>query len=75
MRTTLSIDDDVMAAVREVAEAHGSPLGRVVSDLLRRGLHPEPRVVTAADGFPVITVPEGARPLTDDQVADALASP
>ncbi len=74
MRTTLSIDDDVMIAVREVADAHGSPWAAWSRTCCAEACT-RSRVVTAADGFPVITVPDGARALTDDQVADALASP
>lgn len=38
MRTTLSIDDDVLAAARERARRTGRPLGAVISDLARRSL-------------------------------------
>jgi hypothetical protein len=38
MRTTLSIDDDVLAAARERARREGRPLGDVISDLVRQAL-------------------------------------
>jgi len=38
MRTTLSIDDDVLAAARERSRREGRPLGAVISDLARRAL-------------------------------------
>lgn len=38
MRTTLTIDDDVLQAVRERAESSGKPLGKVMSDLARKSL-------------------------------------
>lgn len=38
MRTTLAIDDDVLAAARERAAREGRSLGEVVSALARRGL-------------------------------------
>lgn len=75
MRTTLSVDDDVLAAVREIADTHGVPLGAAVSDLLRRALRPTSRLATGADGLPVITVPDGARTITDEDVARALSEP
>ncbi len=75
MRTTLSVDDDVLLAVREIADAHGVPLGTAVSDLLRRALRPTPRVTTGEDGLPVITVSDEARPITGEDVARALAEP
>ena len=38
MRTTLSLDDDVVEAARCLAEAEHIPLGRAVSTLARRGM-------------------------------------
>jgi hypothetical protein len=38
MRTTLDIDDDVLVAARELAEAEKRTMGRVISDLVRRAL-------------------------------------
>ena len=37
MRTTLKIDDDVLAAARELAERNGCTLGKAVSELARKG--------------------------------------
>ncbi len=38
MRTTLDIDDDLMAAAKELAQREGSSAGKVVSRLLRQSL-------------------------------------
>lgn len=38
MRTTLSIDDDVLMAARERARRTGRPLGEVISELARKAL-------------------------------------
>jgi hypothetical protein len=38
MRTTLDIDEDVLAAARELARADGRTMGEVISDLARRAL-------------------------------------
>lgn len=38
MRTTLDIDDDVLQAAKELAARGKSTAGRVISDLVRRGL-------------------------------------
>jgi hypothetical protein len=38
MRTTLSIDDDVLFAAKSIALREGRSLGEVVSDLARRSL-------------------------------------
>ena len=38
MRTTLDIDEDVLAAAKELARAEGRTMGEVISDLARKGL-------------------------------------
>lgn len=38
MRTTLSIDDDVLFAAKSLARREGRALGEVISDLARRAL-------------------------------------
>ncbi|MCL2424391.1 MAG: antitoxin [Micrococcales bacterium] len=38
MRTTLTIDGDVLAAARDLSRAQGVSIGQVISDLARRGL-------------------------------------
>ena len=38
MRTTLDIDDDLLAAAKELARREGRSAGQVVSGLLRRSL-------------------------------------
>jgi Arc/MetJ family transcription regulator len=38
MRTTLDLDDDVLAAAKEMARQQGQSTGTVVSGLLRRAL-------------------------------------
>ena len=70
MRTTLDIDDDVMAAVRELARGEGRSIGAVVSDLARRGL--TPARVSRQHGRPVIRSPAGAAPITPEVVRRAL---
>jgi hypothetical protein len=38
MRTTLSIDSDVLSAARDLAKAERRTVGAVISDMARRGL-------------------------------------
>jgi hypothetical protein len=38
VRTTLDIDDDILQAAKELASARRLTIGKVVSDLARRGL-------------------------------------
>lgn len=38
MRTTLDIDDDILAAAKDLAKVEGKTMGQVISDLARKGL-------------------------------------
>ena len=38
MRTTLDLDDDILAAARSIAAARKETMGKVVSDLVRQSL-------------------------------------
>ena len=38
MRTTLDIDDDVLAAAKDLAKAEGKTVGTIISELVRREL-------------------------------------
>lgn len=71
MRTTLSIDDDVLDAARSLSEAAGRSLGEVISELARRGLAPRPEEAVEK-GFPVFSVSPGAKPITLEMVQKAL---
>ena len=64
MRTTLTIDDDLLAAARNLAHAKSESVGRVLSDLARRGLSATTRVGKRGKGtFPVFRVSPGAKPI------------
>ena len=43
MRTTLTLDDDIAAALKEQARLLDKPFRQVVNDALRRGMSPAPR--------------------------------
>jgi hypothetical protein len=62
MRTTLDIADDVLLAVKDLAQRQGSSAGAVISELARRGLHatPPPR---NSRGKPSALQALGIRPL------------
>lgn len=70
MRTTLDLDDDVVAAARELARASGRSLGATMSELARRGL--TPAAVEVEGDLPVIRVPAGSPPITPEMVRRAL---
>lgn len=73
MRTTLSIDDDVLEVARCMAEAQRIPLGQVISNLARKSI-PEIRLRTAPDGLPVFDIdPDDFPRITSEDVANILA--
>jgi len=67
MRTTLTLDPDIMSAARQIAAAKSKTIGEVVSDLARRGLEARVQVDTRR-GFPIFQVPKGAAHLTPEDV-------
>jgi hypothetical protein len=61
MRTTVSLDHDVYEAAMHLSRVSGERLGRVLSDLARRGLmQNSPAPVKGKRRFPVFAVPAGA---------------
>lgn len=54
MRTTLAIDDDVLAAARKIADQHGQTIGEVVSDLARQSLR-RPSGDKERNGVPLLS--------------------
>ena len=70
MRTTLDLDEDVVAAARELAADKGTSIGSVISELARRGL--TPAQIEVDGDLPVIRVPAGAPPITPEMVRRAL---
>jgi hypothetical protein len=67
MRTTLTIDADILSAARQIAAAKSKSIGEVISELARRGLEARAKVTTR-QGFPVFPLAPGAPPLTPDDV-------
>ncbi len=70
MRTTLTIDDDVLAAARSLAESERKSVGQVISDLARSGLAPHLEIAVEA-GVPVFRVSPDVAPLTPEMVRRA----
>lgn len=52
MRTTLTIDDDVLSAARAIARRQHKSVGEVLSALVRTGLHLEPPA--SQNGIPLL---------------------
>lgn len=55
MRTTIAIDDDVLAAAKAIARQHNQTIGKVVSELARNSL-PPPIASTERNGIPLLPV-------------------
>lgn len=65
MRTTLSIDDDVLAAAKNLAEREQKSIGEVISALARQGLARQtPAAVHERNGIPLLPRKEAAQPVT-----------
>ena len=64
MRTTLTIDDDVLAAARQKAKATDEPLGKIVSDLMRMSLSIREDPPTYEHGIRLLPVSKGGRSAT-----------
>lgn len=64
MRTTLDIDDAVLAAAKEIARSRGQTTGMVISELASRGLESKRAVHYEYRRFPVFEVPADAEALT-----------
>ena len=72
MRTTLTLDDDVLAVARELAEQKGVALGRVISELSRAGLEARTTSTRRAGRIPTFAPRRGARVITMESVRAAL---
>jgi|AntAceMinimDraft_14_1070370.scaffolds.fasta_scaffold48417_4 hypothetical protein len=72
MRTTLEIDDHVLAVAREMGSALEISLGAALSELARRGIGRGEGTTLETSGIPVFTVGEGSAPITTDMVSKAL---
>jgi hypothetical protein len=72
MRTTIDLDEDVLRTAKALAAARKVTLSRVVSELARKGLEPEPIEYTYRNGFPVFPKRPGAQPVIPEHVKELL---
>lgn len=73
VRTTLNIEDDVLATVKALATRDRKPLGTVVSAMLRRAVEPSPKAPkTTRNGIPLFPVSPHARVVTPEQIKELL---
>lgn len=69
MRTTLNLDDDVLANARALAQERGISVGAALSDLARRG--GRPRAVATGRLIPGFVVDRDSPPITPEMVRAA----
>jgi Arc/MetJ family transcription regulator len=67
MRTTLTLDDDILQIAARQAKLRGASLSRTVSDLLRRGLN-APTPSMEKGGLVVFQLPSDSPPVTTEEV-------
>jgi hypothetical protein len=75
MRTTLTLDDQLAASLREAARRSGLPFRQVVNDALRRGLHETGHPAPTRYSLPVVSLGKPLAGLDLDKaltLADAL---
>ncbi|HWG16512.1 MAG TPA: hypothetical protein VN678_01530 [Acidobacteriaceae bacterium] len=68
MRTTLSIEDDVLAAAKELAATHRKTLGEVISQLARKALQPAVTTKATRNGVPLLPARTGGQRVTSELV-------
>lgn len=67
MRTTLTIDDDVLAAARHISLRDNKAIGEVISALARQALMRAPQAAAACrNGIPLLAT--GHTPVTPEMV-------
>jgi hypothetical protein len=74
MRTTVDLDEDILRVAKDIARDRDETLGRVLSDLARRGLKPPSRAASPRRGIPVFPRLPGAKPVTSEMVKELLES-
>ena len=67
MRTTITIDDDLLAAAKTLARSQSVSVGTVISELARKGLK-SPARTRRKNNFPVFSIPSAAHPITLEDV-------
>ena len=68
MRTTLSIDDDVLSAARHRAERERRTVGEVVSELARQSLNKPARRLAVRNGISLLSSGRTGRPVSPELV-------
>jgi hypothetical protein len=68
MRTTLTIDDDILAAAKSLAARRHTTIGEVISELARQSLRPITTGTAERNGVPLLPLGANTGPVTLDVV-------
>jgi hypothetical protein len=74
MRTTVDLDEDILRTAKQIARAQEQTIGRVLSDLVRRGLAPPLAPLGTHSRIPTFERLPGARTVTSEIVKELLES-
>lgn len=70
MRTTVTIDDDVLTAAKAIADQRNEALGKVISELARRSLQRPALTTKVRNGIPLL--PRRPGPPVTLEIVNAL---
>jgi hypothetical protein len=68
MRTTLDIDEDILQAAKELAARRRTNAGKIISELARKALQPDPPEAEIRNGVPLLASRPDERPVTMELV-------
>jgi hypothetical protein len=72
MRTTLDIDEDVLASAKELAARRRTTAGRILSELARSALMPRARSARMRNGVPILPRQRGKRVVVTPAMVNRL---
>ena len=72
MRTTVDLDEDILRVAKDIARDSDQTIGRVLSDLARRGLKPPATKLKTRNGIPLLMPKPGAKVITSEHVKELL---
>ena len=72
MRTTIDLDSDILRLAKQLSAEREQSLGRIVSDLVRKGLQPANEVAAQPGFIPVLPRKPGGGPVTAQAVKELL---
>lgn len=72
MRVTIDLDEGILRVAKDLAQERQESIGRVVSDLVRRGIERASGVVPQKGVIPVLPRRPGAEPVNSLHVNDLL---